>query len=96
MLNTMHYFCVFYSSWHIIYMGNNSNIVFLEKKNNKWVQKNSDIPQNWFLKVSKKSCFSINQKSLNFHKIENRIIHYCREKEISIQIKSKTFHFNLQ
>lgn len=77
-------------------MGNNSNIVFLEKKNNKWIEKKSDIPQKWFLIVSKKSRFSIDQKSLNLHKIENRIIQYCREKEISIQIKSKKFHFNLQ
>jgi len=27
---------IFYFSWHVIYMGNNSNIVFLEKNNNKW------------------------------------------------------------
>lgn len=70
-------------------MGNNSNIVFLERNNNKWIEKLSDIPQKWFLIVSQKPCFIIDKKNLNLFKTENRILHYCREKEKSLQIKSK-------
>lgn len=70
-------------------MGNNSNIVFLEKNNNKWIEKLSDIPHKWFLMVSKKPCFLIDKKNLNTFKTENRILYYCREKEKSLQIKSK-------
>lgn len=70
-------------------MGNNSNIVFLEKINNKWIEKLSDIPQKWFLIISKKPCFLIDKKNLCFFKTDNRILYYCREKEKSLQIKSK-------
>lgn len=71
-------------------MGNSSNIVFLEKNNNKWIEKLSDLPQKWFLIVSKKPCFTIDKKNLSIFKTENRILYYCREKEKSLQIKSKT------
>lgn len=71
-------------------MGNNSNIVFLEKNNNKWIEKLSDIPQQWFLIVSKKPCYIIDKKNLSVFKTENRILYYCREKEKLLQIKSKT------
>jgi len=43
--------------WNVIYMVNNSNIVFLGKNNNKWIEKLSDIPQKWFLKTIKKPNF---------------------------------------
>ena len=61
----------------------------LEKNNNKWIEKLSDLSQNWFLIVSKKPCFIIDKKNLNFFKTENRILYYCRDKEKSVQIKSK-------
>lgn len=70
-------------------MVNNSNIVFLEKNNDKWIEKLSDIPQKWFLIISKKPCFLVGQKNLNSFKTENQILYYCREKEKSLQIKSK-------
>jgi len=77
-------------------MGNNSNIVFLEKNNNKWIEKLSDIPQKWFLIVSKKPCFLIDKKNLGIFKTENRILYYCREKEKSLQIKSNyNYNFNI-
>jgi len=72
-------------------MVNNSNIVFLGKNNNKWIEKLSDIPQKWFLKTIKKPNFLIDQKNFVLHKIENRIINYCREKEKELQIKSKNY-----
>lgn len=83
-------------NWHVIYMGNNSNIVFLEKNNNKWIEKLSDIPHKWFLMVSKKPCFLIEKKNLNSFKTENRILYYCREKEKSLQIKNFVFTHTLK
>jgi len=70
-------------------MTNYSNIVFLEKQNNKWIEKSSDIPQKWFLILVKKSCFLLDQQNHKLLKIENRVLNYCREKEKSLQIKSK-------
>uniref|UniRef100_A0A2S2NXQ7 Transcription factor IIIC 90kDa subunit N-terminal domain-containing protein n=1 Tax=Schizaphis graminum TaxID=13262 RepID=A0A2S2NXQ7_SCHGA len=83
-------------NWNIIYMGNNSNIVFLEKNNNKWIEKLSDIPQKWFFIVSKKPCFLIDKKNLSVFKTENRILSYCREKEKSLQIKNFVFTHTLK
>lgn len=80
------FFCF---SWHVIYLGSNSNIVFLEKNDEKWIEKLSDIPQKWFMNLSKKPCFLKDQNNLNNLKIECRILDYCREKEKSLQIKSE-------
>lgn len=76
-------------SWHVIYLGSNSNIVFLEKNDEKWIEKLSDIPQKWFMEISKKQCFLKDEKNLNNLKIECRILDYCREKEKSLLIKSE-------
>lgn len=70
-------------------MGSNSNIVFLKKKNNEWIEQLSDIPQKWFMIVSKKPDFLINKTNFNILKMENQIFYYCREKEKELQIKSK-------
>lgn len=70
-------------------MGSNSNIVILEKNNNEWVEKLSDIPQKWFMIVSKKPDFFLNKTNFNILKKQNCIIYYCREKEKELQIKSK-------
>lgn len=75
--------------WYAVYMGNYSNIIFLERNNDKWVEKLSDIPKKWGLIISKTPCYSLDKKKLNSLKIENRILCYCREKEKSLQIKSK-------
>ncbi|XP_025414080.1 uncharacterized protein LOC112686136 isoform X2 [Sipha flava] len=76
---------------NVIYMGSNSNIVFLEKKNNEWIENLSDLPQKWFMIVSKKPDFLINKTNINILKMENQIFYYCREKEKELQIKSFVF-----
>lgn len=63
--------------------------MFLEKQNDKWLEKLSDIPQKWFLILAKKSQFLLDQQNHKLLKAENRILNYCREKEKSLQIKSK-------
>lgn len=75
--------------WNVIYMGSNSNIVFLEKNCDKWIEKLSNIPQNWFLTIMKEPCFLINQNNFEIIQFENRILSYCREKEKILKIKSK-------
>lgn len=69
-------------------MENNSNIVFLEKDNDGWLEKFSDIPQNWFLIASKKPYLLLDQHDRKSFKIGNQVFYYCREKEKLLQIKS--------
>lgn len=76
-------------SWNIAYMGNNCNIVYLEKNCDTWIEKLSNIQQNWFLTTMKKPGFLIDQNNFKLHKIENRTLNYCQEKEKVLQIKSK-------
>lgn len=70
-------------------MTKNSTIVFLEKQNNKWIEKLSDIPQKWFLILSKKSRFSLDQQNHELLNIDNGVLRYCRDREKSLHIKSK-------
>lgn len=67
-------------------MGNYSNFVVLEKNDDKWIEKYSDIPQKWFLIVSKKKSSSV--ENFDILKTENRTFFYCRQKEKQLQIKS--------
>lgn len=69
-------------------MENNSNIVFLEKKDDEWIEKLSGIPQEWFIILSNKPDFLLDLPNYNYFKIENRVLYYCREREKSLQIKS--------
>lgn len=70
-------------------MENNSNIVFLNKDHNGWLEKFSDIPQNWFLIASKKPCLLLDQLNSKSFKIGNQVFCHYREKEKMLQIKSK-------
>lgn len=70
-------------------MENNSNIVFLEKSNNEWTEKLSDLPHKWFTELLKKSDSLVNQFKNNFFKIENQVLYNCREREKALQINSK-------
>lgn len=81
-------FCLDFS-WHIIYMENNSNIVFLDKDHNGWLEKFSDIPQNWFLIVSKKPSLLLGKQDNKSYKIGNQVFCHYREREKLLQIKSK-------
>lgn len=63
--------------------------MFLEKSCDKWIEKLSNIPQNWFLTIMKEPCFLINQNNFEIIQFENRILNYCREKEKTLKIKSK-------
>lgn len=79
---------LFYFSWCLIYMGSYSNIIFLEKNNNKWIEKRSDLPHKWFLIVSKKQCLSEDKNNLDILDTENKTLFCCRQKEHYLRIKS--------
>ncbi|XP_050542115.1 uncharacterized protein LOC126905956 isoform X2 [Daktulosphaira vitifoliae] len=76
-----------YHKWSIIYMTNNSNIVFLEKCNGKWLEKLSDIPQKWFLLKIKDLDNKLNLENMN-PRNENTILIYSRDREKEILIKN--------
>ncbi|VVC26702.1 Hypothetical protein CINCED_3A017806 [Cinara cedri] len=76
---------------HIIYLANNSNIVFLTKNNDGWLEKFSDIPQNWFLVSSKTPHLLKDRPDHKSFKFNNQVFYYCREKEKLLQIKNFVF-----
>lgn len=80
---------LFCFSWNITYLGNNTNIVYLEKNCDTMIEKFSNIQQSWFLTTMNKPCFLVDQNNFKLHKIENRVLNYCLEKEKVLQIKSK-------
>lgn len=69
-------------------MTNSGSIVFLDKQNGKWIEKLSEIPQKWFLHLSKDADGVCNLKK-NYTK-DNRILMYCREREKNLHIKSNS------
>lgn len=79
---------LYHFSWNVVYLENNSTIVFLEKSNDEWIEKLSSLPQDWFM-ISKESDFLLDLPNYNLFKIENRVLYYCREREKTLQIKSK-------
>ncbi|XP_050432279.1 uncharacterized protein LOC126840518 isoform X1 [Adelges cooleyi] len=75
-----------HQNWNVIYLTNSGSIVFLDKQNGKWIEKLSEIPQKWFLHLSKDADGVCNLKK-NYTK-DNRILMYCREREKNLHIKN--------